>query len=165
LNPPGIRKSAKSDPAKSRLTRRSNSARKCPSWLTASASSKSCRRKSGSSTGSSNCSYSPRGEINAWAPSPRGGAPRPERLRDTFQGRRQRPPTEVRLRQQSPNRPGQRDPDREEGHKLCILINEASMNWNMAPPLKNRERGLPSSLGSNSDALVVSVRSLTQYGR
>jgi hypothetical protein len=38
------------------------------------------------------------------------------------------------------------------------------MNWHMAPPLKNRERGLPSSLGSNSDALVVSVRSLTQYG-
>jgi hypothetical protein len=49
------------------------------------------------------------------------------------------------LRQQSPNRPQQRDPDREESHKLQILKNKASTTRHDGSALENSERGLPCS--------------------
>jgi hypothetical protein len=44
----------------------------------------------------------------------------------------------LRLRQQSPNRPPHRYQDREEGHKLCILINESSKTRHDASALEKR---------------------------
>src|SRR5260370_40176044 len=69
----------------------------------------------------------------------------------------------VRLRQQSPNRPRQRDPNGDEDQKLQIRVKKANTNRHDGAALENSERGLPIS-SCISDALVQSVRSLTERG-